>query len=835
MHRHQSILHTGIFISCLLILSVIIVPQSLAARYSIEQLPSNFKFEGMNNVGTIVGLNENDTPFVWRINADSNTYIDTDRTLLPTTDLTDLATINVTAINNEQTPGTGGDIIGWYSNSVGDVLSVLWYQEKTTLETYAYKLTILPNLEEKARFCKSEPGENYPIPECIIPGFDDPLIQQSRECKDKNSNWETEGVFWTIPCATNSLPICEYRMTKTRTLDEEVPSQNDPLGFKYNYDANPEYLAHQCILREHAQIAMRASECPTVDGGWVDNSKSETDDIIPTIVTCDTQSKALGINNDNTIVGVSYDKNNKSHPVAWIPNGSNVNDDTPTFLTVNLGLERVDATPEHIKKENLEKTEFAAEKSPSYKMNRRSGEAQLASAATGDIAGILKPDDSTPLRAYYWPKVDGGGFDLPVEILSPLKDSEGNYRSFETLPVLTSVSSRLITGYFSDDSNIDRAAQWLYAPGRDENNEVIDVLIPQLETMLESGEKGKILHGNSVAEVVGTAVVTNSENFTEDHAFYTSPQSYRRLRCGVQDLNQLLAEAGNGTLRLTEAYKIASGQFPNAIIAKGINPTTSDPANDYLLTPEDVYVNLKVDISSDQERLTVGDEHAYFLTLSNNSAPYATCVAFTFEASVYDPQPDSELPKKELLAGLTFLSVESQADIECLVTTIDVTCRIDQLDSAAPVTVKINTSPRPLLADRRIKTTARIFSTELELPETQDDNSAFVITSVDRRGCFIATAAYGSYLSPEVKGLRIFRDEVLLKTEAGRWLVDTYYDISPPYADYIGQSEDLRMLSRWILSPLVYLVLYPLQTISGLILLIFVSFRIRSKYFQELN
>lgn len=76
--------------------------------------------------------------------------------------------------------------------------------------------------------------------------------------------------------------------------------------------------------------------------------------------------------------------------------------------------------------------------------------------------------------------------------------------------------------------------------------------------------------------------------------------------------------------------------------------------------------------------------------------------------------------------------------------------------------------------------------------------------------CFIATAAYGSYLDPHVEALRIFRDEHLLTNATGKSFVQWYYANSPPVAEYISQHEGLRLVTRLLLTPVVYSLMNPL-------------------------
>ena len=77
-------------------------------------------------------------------------------------------------------------------------------------------------------------------------------------------------------------------------------------------------------------------------------------------------------------------------------------------------------------------------------------------------------------------------------------------------------------------------------------------------------------------------------------------------------------------------------------------------------------------------------------------------------------------------------------------------------------------------------------------------------------GCFIATAAFGSYLDPHVQALRDFRGRYLLTNGPGREFVRFYNQFSPPVSDFIKDHEILRTATRVLLTPVVYAVKYPL-------------------------
>ena len=90
-------------------------------------------------------------------------------------------------------------------------------------------------------------------------------------------------------------------------------------------------------------------------------------------------------------------------------------------------------------------------------------------------------------------------------------------------------------------------------------------------------------------------------------------------------------------------------------------------------------------------------------------------------------------------------------------------------------------------------------------------------------GCFIATAAYGSYLDPHVQALRDFRDRHLMTNAAGRALVVLYETYSPRSAARIARHESLKWATRIGLTPVVYTIRYPVPVGTALLVTLIVT------------
>lgn len=77
------------------------------------------------------------------------------------------------------------------------------------------------------------------------------------------------------------------------------------------------------------------------------------------------------------------------------------------------------------------------------------------------------------------------------------------------------------------------------------------------------------------------------------------------------------------------------------------------------------------------------------------------------------------------------------------------------------------------------------------------------IEKTKRSNCFIATAAFGTPLAKEINILREFRDLKMEPNAFAKHLISIYYELSPPVAKVIAQSQKIRKLVRIIIKFLI--------------------------------
>jgi len=89
----------------------------------------------------------------------------------------------------------------------------------------------------------------------------------------------------------------------------------------------------------------------------------------------------------------------------------------------------------------------------------------------------------------------------------------------------------------------------------------------------------------------------------------------------------------------------------------------------------------------------------------------------------------------------------------------------------------------------------------------QPIETTFEYVGGDGGGCLIATAAFGSELSPQVQFLREIRDNTVLQTESGSVFMagfnQFYYSFSPAIADYERENPTFKEAVKLTLTPLL--------------------------------
>jgi hypothetical protein len=98
----------------------------------------------------------------------------------------------------------------------------------------------------------------------------------------------------------------------------------------------------------------------------------------------------------------------------------------------------------------------------------------------------------------------------------------------------------------------------------------------------------------------------------------------------------------------------------------------------------------------------------------------------------------------------------------------------------------------------------------IEAKETVEQKASEVMSEIEETaggGCLIATASFGSELSPQVQQLRELRDNQLLKTESGSAFMESfngfYYTFSPTIADYERENPVFKESVKLAITPMI--------------------------------
>ncbi len=504
----------------------------------------------------------------------------------------------------------------------------------------------------------------------------------------------------------------------------------------------------------------------------------DPDDLTKIRIANDEGNLPTGVNADGVISGISYSNDPgypiSNRPVFWIPSTTN---SQLAYVAHDLGAT---FAPGYV----------GGSLGPRVR-SMNNGRALAISADQNSIAGTLQT-----LAGTQYPVIWQNVTSQEIQPVILPKNKEGG--GFSEDAVADIISGEGIAGY------------WL------ETIQGVEVSHPMLWSVRGDGlERSVEVNEPAILDSVSTRFAAANETELVGNASDATGEQTPFLysaSCGAQDINELLVTKPASDDRLIEALVLTEPGGDGLIVANGDGPAGAY----YLLLPVTSNVDVSVDVATDHDRLVTGQEHNYTITITNSASAIdaATCISVTMEASVYLPSPsDDNRPfeqqdGRDRRGGMTFneVSVASGGGI-CNITEVQVFCRVDQLDPGQSTTILLNATPRPLLADRTVQ--MYVIATPSETDVDLANNREISLTKVDREGCFIATAAYGSYLHPHVDSLRDFRDRVLMTNSAGKAVVAWYYRHSPVMAEWLLQHPEFKPLARAALAPLVYTVQAP--------------------------
>lgn len=378
-------------------------------------------------------------------------------------------------------------------------------------------------------------------------------------------------------------------------------------------------------------------------------------------------------------------------------------------------------------------------------------------------------------------------------------------------------------------TNFDGA--FLTAPAQDEFTLNVDTradlavdIVDSDDPVAQNADLGFIITVNNGGPSDATAVelaVTLPGTYTYNSA--SSPDGWSCTpNAGVIDCTlATLASDALSTLTIFVTPTV-TGTLNTGVAVSGadtdVDPSNNTATESTTITPSTVVPSdLAVVLSDNPDPVEAGLNLTYTSRVTNNSTSTTQNVTLS----------------QVLPATVTYVSAsngcsESAGIVQCAMGTI-----------AGGTSASANVVVRPT-ATGSISSTVTVLSSSGQDADTSD-NTDTETTTVSANssddgglskgsGCFIATAAYGSYLDPHVMTLRQFRDDILLATAPGRAFVDFYYRTSPPIADLIGRHDALRALTRWALTPVVYGVAYPLPSAALGMLLVVGFLRYRQKF-----
>lgn len=301
---------------------------------------------------------------------------------------------------------------------------------------------------------------------------------------------------------------------------------------------------------------------------------------------------------------------------------------------------------------------------------------------------------------------------------------------------------------------------------------------------------------------------SDAGNITNDGAYtYVYGASNRLTR--VMSGPQLVAEYGynNFGQRILKKVGADTTHFVfgtgNELLAELKGDGT--PIRDYVYLGDRVLAMIDVE----PVQTTPTADMAVAMTHTRNG----TTVDYTVTVTNNGPNTAENVTLTNTVPQGVIINTHSISTGNCSLNNLQLNCSLSSVANAAVNTLQVRITATPEV-DISKTVNAVVAST------TQDPNMGNNQVQKSGSGCFIATAAYGSYEHDYLHILRNFRDDYMLTNAPGQAFVESYYKYSPPVAKWMENKEGVKAITRILLLPLIaaaWLIQSPLLVQLGIL------------------